>query len=311
MNLKTTLGRFPDIELSYDKMLHKKVRSDCFQLLPRGKKALLWITYCNDKNIALVLNLDRNGSIINASFSIMSFSDDLCIGDGTVMQGVLFKNSNMQCFAITDIILYKGQKCNKERFGKKFDIIEHIFKNEINNTPYSSNFLVLGLPITTDNFKKAIDIAKTLPYPIYGIRSISYKNSRSRGYTLFKEKQELRVTMIVKAMITNDMYNLYASDSKKTVGVAAVTDYKSSVMMNKIFRYIKENENLDLLEESDDDEEFEDVREDKYVNLDKSIPMICVWVKKFRKWKPISIAKKTDKVASIFQIQAIERKNIR
>ena len=311
MNLKTTLARFPDIELSYDKLLHKKVRSDCFQLLPRGKKALLWITYCGDKNIALVLNLDRNGSIVNASISIMSFSDDLCIGNGTIMQGVLFKNNNMQCFAITDIVLYKGQKCSKERFYKKFDLIEHIFKNEINITPYSSNFLVLGLPITCDNFKKAIDIARTLPYPIYGIRSINLKHSKSKGYTIFKEKQEITLTLIVKAMITNDMYSLYANDSKKSVGIAAVTDYKSSVMMNKLFRYIKENDNLDLLEESDDDDEFEDVREDKYVNLKKSVPMVCVWVRKFRKWKPVSIAKKTDKVASTFQVQSLERKNIR
>lgn len=36
-------------------------------------------------------------------------------------------------------------------------------------------------------------------------------------------------------------------------------------MMNKLFRKIKENDNLDSIEESDDELEFEDQREDKYV----------------------------------------------
>ena len=35
--------------------------------------------------------------------------------------------------------------------------------------------------------------------------------------------------------------------------------------MNNIFRNIKENTNLDALEESDDEEEFENISLDKYV----------------------------------------------
>ena len=41
-------------------------------------------------------------------------------------------------------------------------------------------------------------------------------------------------------------------------------------MMNSLFRTIKENDNLDLLEESDDDEEFENIQIDKFVNLEKN-----------------------------------------
>ena len=39
-------------------------------------------------------------------------------------------------------------------------------------------------------------------------------------------------------------------------------------MMNTLFRDIKENRNLDV-EESDDEEEFENISLDKFVNLDK------------------------------------------
>ena len=49
--------------------------------------------------------------------------------------------------------------------------------------------------------------------------------------------------------------------------------------MNKLFRNIKENANLDTLEESDDEEEFENTSEDKYVDLEKAIKFQCVYLK--------------------------------
>ena len=45
--------------------------------------------------------------------------------------------------------------------------------------------------------------------------------------------------------------------------------------MNKLFRKIIENTNLDKIEESDDEEEFENVEEDKYVYLDKKLIFAC------------------------------------
>ena len=40
-----------------------------------------------------------------------------------------------------------------------------------------------------------------------------------------------------------------------------IPDYKTSVFMNDLFRTIKENKNLDLLEESDDEEDDNDCDE--------------------------------------------------
>ena len=82
-------------------------------------------------------------------------------------------------------------------------------------------------------------------------------------------------------------------------------------MMNTLFRNIKENRNLDLLEMSDDEDEFEDVSEDKYVDTQKIISMKCVYIPRFKKWKPISIAKRDDKVFLKSQIINLERKNTR
>jgi hypothetical protein len=65
--------------------------------------------------------------------------------------------------------------------------------------------------------------------------------------------------------------------------------------MNKLFRNIKENANLDALEESDDEAEFENDKEDKFVFLDKSYKMVCQFNNKFKKWVPISLANNSPK----------------
>jgi hypothetical protein len=56
--------------------------------------------------------------------------------------------------------------------------------------------------------------------------------------------------------------------------------------MNSLFRNIRENNNLDLIEESDDEDDFIDTRLDKYVDLNKKIQISCYYNKKFRKWVP-------------------------
>ena len=62
-------------------------------------------------------------------------------------------------------------------------------------------------------------------------------------------------------------------------------------MMNSLFRNIKENTNLDLLEESDDEEEFENANADKFVDLEKTLLMECIYLKKFQKWQPVKVIK--------------------
>jgi hypothetical protein len=60
-------------------------------------------------------------------------------------------------------------------------------------------------------------------------------------------------------------------------------------MMNNLFRTIKENQRLDSMEESDDECEFENIDQDKFVSLRTEYKMICKLNKKFCKWVPISI----------------------
>jgi hypothetical protein len=63
-------------------------------------------------------------------------------------------------------------------------------------------------------------------------------------------------------------------------------------MMNSLFRNIKENTNLDALEESDDEDDFENMNDDKYVNLDKCVHMECMFNKRTNKYIPVKVNEK-------------------
>ena len=89
----------------------------------------------------------------------------------------------------------------------------------------------------------------------------------------------------IKPDIQNDIYHLY-SDNGEFFDVAYIPDYKTSVFMNTLFRKIKENNNLDSLEESDDEEEFENDQLDKFVYLERFYKMVCTFNTKFKKWVP-------------------------
>ena len=109
----------------------------------------------------------------------------------------------------------------------------------------------------------------------------------------------------ITAQIQTDIYNLFAyKDGKEEFfSIAFIPDLKTSVLMNKLFRKIKENGNLDTLEESDEEAEFENEREDKYVFLDKSFKMNCQYNHKFKKWVPISLAPRDSRIILADNIQ--------
>ena len=132
-------------------------------------------------------------------------------------------------------------------------------------------------------------------------------------------KQELRTTtkqelvrpkkttvFLIRPDIQDDIYNLYCLNNdlkEEQQGIAHIPNYITSVMMNKLFRNIKENDNLDALEESDDEEEFENENIDKFVHLDKSYKMECQYNHKFKKWVPIKLADETNAIVNSIDLK--------
>jgi len=58
---------FPnEIKFSYEKSTHKKVLSDLYTIIPKGRKYFVWFTHYNRKNICLFLEIcNRTHNIMN------------------------------------------------------------------------------------------------------------------------------------------------------------------------------------------------------------------------------------------------------
>ena len=109
----------------------------------------------------------------------------------------------------------------------------------------------------------------------------------------------------VTADMQFDIYHLFAYGKNKMpvyYNVAYVPNYKTSVFLNQIFRKIRENENLDYIEESDDEEDFQNMEEDKYVDMNKVVLMECVFQHKFKKWIPTKVVDHRSKVVHLKQL---------
>lgn len=112
-------------------------------------------------------------------------------------------------------------------------------------------------------------------------------------------------SMDTKEMHTNRKDNDAQEKDKDNLiyyNVAYIPDYKTSVFMNNIFRKIKANSNLDVIEESEDEAEFGDLRPDKYVDLDKYVKIECVFHPKFRKWVPKKVVDEHSFVVNISKL---------
>jgi hypothetical protein len=303
------LQRFPFIKLSYDKIIHTKVYTELYSIIPKGNKYYLWITYKDDKNVCLLLSISKTGTVQNIETYSLCFSDCLSHGQGTILYGTCFDINGYKHFTCEDIYYYQGKKIEMMQCITKLELLKDIFTNHIKPKAYSLKSIIVGLPIYTTDITYITDTCKTLPYKVYGIRHHTYNGVWSQGITLVKEKAE--GIFKVKANIQQDIYEIYCYDSnnEKPHGITIIPDYKTSVMMNKLFRNIKENDNLDLLEESDDEEEFENVKDDKFVYLDKMYYMKCVYNVRFKKWQPIEVIKDKARLITTKEAYLLEQQN--
>jgi hypothetical protein len=93
---------------------------------------------------------------------------------------------------------------------------------------------------------------------------------------------------VIRPDAQNDIYYVLHSRDDPIMPntmIAHIPNYKTSVMMNALFRNIKENRNLDALEESDDEDEVLM----PLVDLNKCMPMLCAFNHRFKRWQPVGL----------------------
>lgn len=258
----------PKIKLSYEPWSHNKVYdADLVVWIPDGPKYFLWVA--NQMCILLSIQgtVEKTWECIEEKGTLLLY--------GTLLQDARESKKRLPFFAV-ERVCYNEGRVWKRGFVETCQRLLILFKNI-----QQPDFL-FGFPLIEKKVSTTV--------PPYRVKCIAYHRGDTVMYGYEKKREQDRV-FLVKPELQNDIYHLFSENEPQPL-VACIPDYKTSVMMNRLFRRIKENENLDALEESDDEVEFEDCREDKFVSLEKSYRMICHWHPRFKKWVPISLYKK-------------------
>ena len=293
---QSVMEKFPNVELSYEKNLYKKVQhnSDIYLTIPKGRKYFAWLTNYKSSPTCLLLELNKHRNSINSiQIAHSSFNKLLTIGSGTIFYGTLFSLKQSSFFNIENIFYFKGKDISHLNQLNKINTISYILKNHINNVLYTSQNVVFGLPIIETNHNKLLNIIQSLSYDIYCIQHRSLTNNYPFKNERIIIEKKIYANLLVKPELQNDIYEVFSqgTDDLISQGLMYIPDYKTSVFMNKLFRTIKENDNLDALEESDDEDEFENISPDKFVDMDTTYVMNCLYSNKFKYWMPLDITK--------------------
>lgn len=329
INKDLIINNFPNLKLSYETIGHNKVYNyELLIAIPMGKKCYAWFTNFDNKNVCIILETKHTDlkKIIDVKIVNAKFSHTICTG--TIVFGTLFHVSGNMFFSIEDILMLKGDVIYNTALIDKYDIICNVFIKHIEQVAYDKTYIVFGLPIMSDTDTDLQHKLSNVNYKIYSIKYICNKSTVilpfykfiQSDYTNLTNKMPLNIfppsnnhqyinnkqcnnnqlknkynavsnnnkIFICKPDVQNDIYHLYSLENNY-IGLANVPDYNTSVMLNNVFRIIKENSNLDALEESDDESEFENSNINKYVYIDKSVKVLCEYNNKFKKWKPIKI----------------------
>ena len=320
------LDDFPDIKLSYDTLMHKKVlNADVILAIPQGKKCYAWFTTRGSNYVCYLLELGQKNKVEKVHLRPACFSKELSYG--SIFYGTMFLNNNMQFVVFEDVFHYKGKNVSREKYIDKLDIMHDVFTNHLKNID-EKNVVRFGLPPmhtnhedlvklvsprqrimyfqyrhyqkhTTYRVKPHVVLKPSEEEPVFTKPHNHKSNPMTKQPNIMKSMKNARIIeqiFFVTASIDTDIYFLRkpddSNDSSLVPEVAYIPDFKTSVMMNTLFRNIKENQNLDALEESDDEDEFEDERDDKFVDLTKEFEMVCTFHHKFKKWVPVRLANK-------------------
>ena len=294
--------------------------------IPRSRKYIAWFTFYESTDICFILELNREKKISNiSSYTTTEFDIDYDrpnLSLGTLFYGSMVSGY----FVIEDLLKYRGTSMRKIPFGEKLGFLKHIFQTSFNKKNTENNgFPEFALPIIWNIYDNIpIDkIPYTIHHIQY--RSLNIltpfinleQNINPWGNKGFQPQPQQQpppqpqlqpppppqpkqlhlnrkqvinnhtTDFWVMADIQNDLYRLYSRDDTDSyVGIVYIPNYNTSVYMNSLFRNIRENSNLDYIEESDSESDFEDTRPDKYVDLIKRIRLSFVYNKKFRKWVP-------------------------
>lgn len=297
--------------------LHKIIqKAEYFKIIPKGIQAklnfILKYDTIQEKYIhQCTIICEKKNTIINVN---SSFHNDLLQNRNNIDNGKLNtiictqftgnyielkKETNTigHLFVIDDIFLYKGMYVYNKHFNEKINYFYDFFKYNFKNPEYifTNNELhctLCYLSKDIQNIYYILNNENTFDYPIYKVNFITRENTYyllhyKHFNIVHKNKINYNETKkcIVKASIQFDIYKVFECNTYKDLGILHIPDYTTSVFLNSIFRNIRENKNIDYIEESEDEDDFENDAISKFVDLEKEISVECVYNKNVKKYQ--------------------------
>ncbi len=314
-DIQALLSRLPKIEPCYEKTDTNIPANYKFRVsISIGKKFYVWIQYDESGDAAFFMELNKDKKVSVVQRAEMGENSLLPFSKGTALFGTMYEHpSGRSVFLIEDVYYYCGIPVAKETFARKLGRMAHIVEKLGSVFP-----IWMRLPhIThTDSNTTSGYIEHHAQYrtgdrlaPYVNIVSVAGQNEtisipvceRPLMCDFTKPQFRLPTVFWVKPAVQFDIYNLYchSKNGKNEVycGVAGIQTYNTSVLLNTLFRKVRGNHNLDAIEESDDEDMFEDVRDTKWVNdMSSKIKMVCEFNTKLRKWVPL---KRADNDAAV------------
>jgi len=310
--------------------------------IPTGKKVMIWFTYYNTKQVCYLFELNKEKRITKGRILDVKYEDKLALGTILYGSSIMNENNEIVSIAIDDIVYYHGISLNNTNVIHKLSMIHKTFAGILNQDKiiklYSCAFWQINLDDTVLEYPTTIsnEIFSTIPYNIHHIQYRSTYEKRpyinvfmnrklnvvslpsqpkiinsfsftDMPFKMSLHKAQYKYTAIfqIRADIQYDIYHLFAcgrNNQKVYYNVAYIPNYKTSTFMNSLFRKIRENDNLDYIEESDDEDDFQNMDEDKYVDMNKTLFMECTFHKKFKRWVPNKVVSRTEKITHISQL---------
>ena len=321
MDYAHILHRFPAFELSYETFAHKKVPPNyniCLSI-PTGKKQLIWFTFDNGENIAILIDINKTHQIVKTTrINVPAITTETYYG--TLLYGTMVQSDDRNVFVIEDLCHYRGRNVKYLLFGEKLTYLQKLFVKDLPEQSLTNeDRTILALPymrVSTDAELDSLPFYESMTKPAkYVTHHIQFRSSSTVAPYLnhiYKKPQpivEPSTTVLIPrtdmnprlpaysknavfrvvADIRDDVYHMFAYSGNNSVyvNVAYIGTREQSKYMNSLFRKIKENINIDYGEESDDEETFQDMRVDKYVDLTCEHMVECAFNRKFRMWEPI------------------------
>lgn len=328
MELAKYIKRFPNVELPYETVCNSSIIPDDYNIslsIPYGKKSYMWFTFENENDVCYLIDINKDKQLTSQHCLYTNRYNDLSIG--TILYGTrtIDENTQQPIFIIEDIIMFKGILMNKVIFYNKLAYIKYVidYMNELKLTHILCMPLIweFGNPQPdnigyTPHHIQHRALFQIKPYlNIENIRKIMNRVSENNHIFIHNKinhfidysKPQYKMPTIFQcyADIQNDIYHLYAIGKHNLpvyYNVVCIQDYNMSVYMNKVFRKIRENINIDYIEESEDEEDFQNIDIDKYVDTNKMVIIECMFNSHFRKWEPTMNLPTNNKVIHISRL---------